>query len=752
MRRTLTALVAGACLVATASIAGADAFDGHRVVRVHVDTPAQLDQLLTLTDDVWSHHVGVGGDIDVRLDPVAYTTLLGLGLQHQVIIDDVGAAIRAERQSIDKAHLLAGFEFYDTYRTSTEIRDYVESLAGLYPDLISFFDAGTSIEGREIWGVRITAPGNPDARPEIAFTGTQHAREWVSPMTVTYIIEQLVTGYGIDADVTNSLDNIEFHIIPIVNPDGYDYSWADPDNRLWRKNRRDNAGACDGVDLNRNWDYEWGGEGSSGNECSETYRGTAPLSEPESADVAAYLATLDNLEAHIDYHSYGEWILYPWSYTNQLPDNVAIYDCVSKDIKQAIYDVHQTTYTDGPGYDTLYPAAGVIPDHVHGNLGAWSWTIELRPLGQGGGGFLLPEEQILPTAEENLPGVIALAKSILAPIKVVNANLAPPPSYLAPNVDQPISIDVYELNDTVETVSLYYKTSDDDDFTATPLTPEGEVTWAGAIPGHDCGETVEYYVQVDTTGGATVTVPDDDTIFIDVLAEDIAFEDDMETDLGWTVGAPGDDAETGIWERADPQETQAQPGNDHTEDGTLCWITGAAAGQGVGGNDIDGGTTTLTSPLFSAGPDDSVSYWRWYSNDQGNAPNSDSMPVSISNDDGDTWTLLELVTENANAWVQATFIIADYVQPTDQMRIRFEASDLGDGSVVEAGVDDFVVYNLGCDCPNGADFNNDGSLSILDFIAYQQAWQNQDPCADINDDGAFNILDFVAFQELFQGG
>ena len=750
LRRSL--FVALASGLAAASVAMGDDLDGHKVVRVRIDTPAQLEAVLGLTDDVWSHRVGVGGDVDVRLSPDAYSQLLDLDVQHSVLIEDVGVAIAAERLAIQQRNLLAGLEFFDNHHPEDEIRAYVEDLVAAHPGLASTQVIGTSIEGREIWEVTITGPGDPADRPEIALNGTQHAREWGSPMTVTYLIDQLLEQYGVDPDITEIVDNAEFHIVPIVNPDGYAYTWADPDNRLWRKNRNLNGGGCAGVDLNRNWGYEWGGEGSDGNPCGETYRGTAPFSEPESAALSDYYATLANLRAHIDYHTYGQWILSPWAYTSDLPPDATLFDALNDELEQAIYDVHQTTFIGGPGYDTLYPVSGGAPDYIYGALGAWSWTFELRPK-SGNPGFLLPPELILPTAEEQLPAVITLAKNVLAPVKIVSGAVEIPP-YIEPDTEYPVSLEVYEVNDTIDAVTLYYKASGDDEFTGTPMSPEGAHGWTGALPGQACGDTVELYVQVDTAGGASVVFPDDATLAVDVLSEDVAIEDDMETDMGWTVGAAGDDATTGIWERADPQGTSAQPGNDHTEDGTDCWITGAAANGGAGGNDVDNGSTTLTSPAFDAtgAGDMIVSYWRWYSNDQGASPNEDSMPVSISNDDGQTWTLLEDVTENTNAWTYAEFAIADYLEPTAQMRLRFVASDLGDGSLVEAGVDDLLVFSLGCDCPTGADFNGDGNLSILDFVAYQAAWQNADPCADLNDDAEFNILDFVAFQALFQGG
>ena len=748
MRRMLAHLA----MLLTAGAALANDFDDHKAVRVRVETAGELNALLGLTDDVWSHRIGIGGDVDVRLTPEAYEVLVDLGLAHQVLIDDIGAAIDAERLEIQQRNLLAGLDFYENYHEADDIEAYVDDLIGAHPGIAEKFVIGQSIEGRDIWGVRVTGFGDPGDRPDIAFNGCQHAREWVSPATVVYILEHLITGYDVDPDITQVMDNLEFHIVPIINQDGYRYSWADPDNRLWRKNRRDNPGPCFGVDLNRNWSFGWGGQGASGDECNDLYRGPSPLSEPESTAWADYMSGLENLVAHIDYHSYGQLILSPWGYTAELPANHSLFECLNEEIQQSIFDDAGELYTTGPLYDTLYPASGVEPDFVFGELGALSWTIELRPEGQGGGGFILPPDQIVPTGQENLPGFIAMAKSALVPVKIVPTFTIP--NFVGSGETVGVSVDVYEVTEAPTDVTLMV--AEDDDFVAIAMSPEGDFGWSAEFAAGGCGETAAFFVEVTTDGGQSATWPEagaDDPVSIDIVEAVNLFADDMEDDLGWTVGDVDDDATTGIWERADPQGTQAQPGDDHTPDGTLCYVTGASANGGLGGNDIDGGKTTLFSPVFSAAGDDvHVSYWRWYSNDQGASPNNDEMPVSISNDAGDTWTTLEVVDENAGDWVFASFRVADFVEPTDQMQIRFVASDEGDGSVVEAAVDDFSVDSFGCECPAGADFNGDGELSILDFVAYQAAFVMQDPCADINGDGAFDILDFVAFQVLFQGG
>src|SRR5262249_11371316 len=184
------------------------------------------------------------------------------------------------------------------------------------------------------------------------------------------------------------------------------------------------------------------------------------------------------------------------------------------------------------------------------------------------------------------------------------------------------------------------------------------------------------------------------------------FFDDAESDLGWSLGVPGDDAVTGIWIRADPVgtsvaslhggDTPVQPEDDHTPaPGVTCFVTGnAAPGAPVGEDDVDGGSTTFVTPTFDLTRlvEPTVSYWRWYSNASGPVKD-DTWVASISNDGGSTWTPIDVTDLNDNFWKPITVRVADFVAPTSNMRLRFVASDLGSGSYVEAAVGDFPVVD-----------------------------------------------------------
>lgn len=179
-----------------------------------------------------------------------------------------------------------------------------------------------------------------------------------------------------------------------------------------------------------------------------------------------------------------------------------------------------------------------------------------------------------------------------------------------------------------------------------------------------------------------------------------AFYDPAESDGPWSLSAAGDDATRGHWVRVDPIGTYQdvepiQPEDDHTAfPGTDCYVTGQGSiGGSIGEADVDGGKTTLTTPTFDLTQIDQprINYWRWYTNDLGNNPGEDYWVVEISSDGGSSWTDLERTTASNNSWQEMSFLVSDYVAPSDQVVVRFVASDESPGSLVEAGIDDFLI-------------------------------------------------------------
>jgi hypothetical protein len=175
--------------------------------------------------------------------------------------------------------------------------------------------------------------------------------------------------------------------------------------------------------------------------------------------------------------------------------------------------------------------------------------------------------------------------------------------------------------------------------------------------------------------------------------------DDVESDRGWTLGVPTDDAGTGRWTRADPIGTEyegstVQPEDDHTPDpGTQCFVTAnGTVGGSAGEADVDGGRTTLLTPVFDLedAVSATVSYWRWYTNDLGNNPGEDYWYVDVTAD-GENWISLEYTLQSDTTWTYHEFVISDSLPMTNQVQLRFIAEDIPPGALVEAGVDDFTL-------------------------------------------------------------
>lgn len=216
---------------------------------------------------------------------------------------------------------------------------------------------GKSFEGRDIKTITITN-GDGVAKNSIFIDAGIHAREWIAPATALYIINQLVDP---QSDLAKLLNELDFVIQPVVNPDGYEFTFNR--YRLWRKTRSTGGSPCLGVDANRNYDIHWHEVGSSNNNCAETYHGPSPFSEKESQISRDIMQELkSNCKFFLTLHSYGNYLLYPWGYSNDLPDNWKDMEDVAQAGAQAMKNATGVKYTVGSTSNTLYLASGTNLD------------------------------------------------------------------------------------------------------------------------------------------------------------------------------------------------------------------------------------------------------------------------------------------------------------------------------------------------------------------------------------------------------
>lgn len=238
-------------------------------------------------------------------------------------------------------------------------------------------------------------------------------------------------------------------------------------------------------------------------------------------------------------------------------------------------------------------------------------------------------------------------------------------------------------------------------FVDVPMNPTGNPDEYGAEIPAQAGAIVRYYISAAESFGGMATSPGGaparaENIFIAGPVTTILAHD-MSTNPGWTIGAAGD-AALGTWVRAEPVGTVAQPDFDHTElDDSLCFVTANApvTEENPGTADVDDGRVTLTTSTFDAVAGGivlpMVSYYRWFSNNAGDAPNEDPWRVFVSNNGGATWAMVENTTRTDQYWRRNVFFIKDYVTPTANMRMKFVATDTLSASLVEAALDDWAL-------------------------------------------------------------
>ncbi len=294
------------------------------------------------------------------------------------------------------------------YHSYSELEQDLFALEDSYPNLAKVSVIGESLEGRNIYALKISDNVNSDeAEAEVLFTGCHHAREWISVEIPFLLGSYLLENYATDPQVQNLVNQSEIWIVPLVNPDGLYYSIHF--YRYWRKNRRNNGDGTYGVDLNRNYGYQWGYDntGSTPYTFSETYRGPSAFSEPETQAIRDLFAQR-NFNALISYHSYSQVILYPWGYTDQPSADDLLLEQIATDMSTRIQSVNGNIYGYMQSGESFYLTNGDTTDWSYGVYGIPSFTIELPPADRLQGQFFNAEEDIQSIFNDNLPAMFYL--------------------------------------------------------------------------------------------------------------------------------------------------------------------------------------------------------------------------------------------------------------------------------------------------------------------------------------------------------
>ena len=334
------------------------------------------------------------------------------------------------------------------------------------------------------------------------------------------------------------------------------------------------------------------------------------------------------------------------------------------------------------------------------------------------------------------------------------------PSMVAPQHAETIDVNLVGIAGTPQANSgRIYTRVNGGSFTNTLMNVVGTNQYQGSLPAADCYQRVDFYFSAQTTGGQTVYSPSGApaSYYSAIVAtgESVVLNDEFETNLGWTVQNSG--LTDGPWERGIPVNCdRGDPPADYSSTGAgYCYLTDNA-NQADCNTDVDGGYTYLISPSIdlSAG-DAEIHYALWYTNDFGADPDNDLFKVYVSNNNGSNWTLVRTFGPQSNdGWNEYSFFVGSYVTPSAQVKVRFEASDLNSGSVVEAGVDDFRVVQFTCevvDCPG--DLDGDMDVDIADLAQLLSNYGIMSGAAyedgDLDADGDVDLSDLAALLSAY---
>ncbi|KKZ69568.1 M14 family metallopeptidase [Streptomyces showdoensis] len=446
MRRRVRAAVAAASLViaglAAAPVAGAQPNadgagqgDGLSVWRAEV-SQEQLPLLLDAGTDAreLSEQVPAEGSatVELYLTDAQAGKLRGEGVR----ITEHTLSAQAEKRVAG-----AGDGVFRPYGGPGGLKQEIMDTARSHPGITKVVSIGKTVKGQDILALKISkgaAKSRDGSRPATLYMSNQHAREWITPEMTRRLMHHYLDGYGKDSRLTRIVDTTELWFVLSANPDGYDYTHADPANRQWRKNLRDNNGdgrieSGDGVDLNRNFGYKWGydDEGSSPDAADETYRGPRAASEPETRALDAFEKRI-GFQYGINYHSAAQLLLYGvgWQVATDTPDDVALRALAGTPQKSAV-----------PGYrpqvsSELYITNGEADGHAANVNGMQMFTPEMSTCATASrvdpndawnpadcaSVFTFPDDEKLIQAEfaKNIPFALAVAETAAHPDRPVS--------------------------------------------------------------------------------------------------------------------------------------------------------------------------------------------------------------------------------------------------------------------------------------------------------------------------------------------
>lgn len=677
----------------------------YKKIKLFLNNESDMQRASLLALDFEHSVIDKNGGFEIFVNENEFQSIVHSGLNYEILINDWNAyynslprLTEAEkeifRMESERDFGVSGFDYGSMggYYTLAEIEADLDEMFQLYPNIITQkFSIGTSVEGRTIWAVKISDnPNFNENEPKVGFDALVHAREPQSMATQMYFVWYLLENYGTDPEATYLINNREIYCVPCFNPDGYEYNRINSPNGggLWRKNRRISGSGCYGVDLNRNFGYQWGYDniGSSPDPCDETYRGTSAFSEPESQAIRD-LAIQKNYGTHFNMHSYGGYILYPWGYIDEeTPDSLTY-----REFSALL--TSESGYAFGYGGQLLgYNSNGSIRDWMYGEQTLkdkiYGYTIEI------GDDFWPSQSQIFPIAQQNLRTMIY--QSFLAGdyVKLENANF---------NKEYFLPSDVVELTPEFRNKGL--ATAYNLNFELTSLNKYVTIS-SGNASVDSIEERTSYVVNTPLSFTISASTPLEEEIPIALTAStngDIISSDTLNLIIGFPVFIFEDNSN----DPATYWTITKTPSNSPQWDSTYLsfYSSPNSYTDSKNGNYINNATVTmtLTNPIDLSGyTNPRLSYYTKFDIED----NYDYGQVEISTNNGSTWIPLtgnytqpgvspqpvgQPVYDGViSKWVKEDISLASYL--SSQLKIRFELKT--DGGVRRDGwyLDDIGIF------------------------------------------------------------
>ncbi|XP_022832017.1 carboxypeptidase B-like [Spodoptera litura] len=419
MQRSVWVCVCAAAAVLCAARAGRhDAYSRTAVFGVQLRNTSDLELLhnleLNLDLDMWQYGMPLVRDAMVMVPPHVREEFLSAldkeEVSHYVHVENVTQALEKHDEDIARwKSSRATRQIFQGYMRYDDINAEMERIADRHPNLVTLVNAGKSFEGRDIKYLKISTTNFEDHSKPIYFMEAMiHAREWVTTPVAMYSVYRLVE--NLRAQDQDLLNDIDWIILPLVNPDGYEYSHTE--DRLWRKTRSTDPTVdtpCIGVDGNRNFDVRHG-VGTPTNPCAITYAGARPFSEPETGYVRDILAEhKGRVQIFMDIHSYGNYVLFAYGDGTLPPNAVPIFLVGSA--MGATMDAMKLPqagfYRVGNSATVLYSTSGSAQDYGQVAGAAMSYTLELPGYGYD---FVVPPSYQDHINEETWQGIAVTAR------------------------------------------------------------------------------------------------------------------------------------------------------------------------------------------------------------------------------------------------------------------------------------------------------------------------------------------------------